>query len=338
MGCIANSQQNGQCHTASWTPAHRSRRYPSTQPWASSIRASEPKAGYRAARRIEMNVRPCRAIAMAEPHILQDNLGQRLESLYHKYDRRDFVHPDPLEFLYEYDCVPEREVVGLIASSLAFGRVAQILNSVRKVLSVMGPSPTEYLNRGSLGVFRKEFAGFVHRYADAEALSLLLEGARLTLRRYGTLERAVAAGMGPQDESIVPGMRNLVGSLSDFPEFRPHPLVTCPSMGSACKRHNLFFRWMVRHDNVDPGGWDTISPALLIVPLDTHLYRVSRELGLTERNQADLKCALEITRGFGRIAPQDPVRFDFALTRPGIWASFGTVHDAPGGDEDVRQP
>ena len=91
-------------------------------------------------------------------------------------------------------------------------------------------------------------------------------------------------------------------------------------MGSACKRLFLFLRWMVRCDQVDPGPWKGVPAHRLIIPMDTHMHRISRLLGLTERKQADLKCALEVTRFFRNLVPEDPVKYDFALTRPGIRA------------------
>jgi uncharacterized protein (TIGR02757 family) len=91
-----------------------------------------------------------------------------------------------------------------------------------------------------------------------------------------------------------------------------------PEKGSACKRIMLFLRWMIRNDEVDPGGWDKISPELLIVPLDTHMHTIGKILGFTERRNADMKTALEITRGFKKISARDPVKYDFCLTRFGI--------------------
>ncbi len=265
-----------------------------------------------------------------------------LEALYVKFNHRHFVHPDPLEFVYEYNQLRDREVVGLVASSLAFGRVAQILVSVRKVLDVMGQSPADYLLGGNLTRFRDDHRGFVHRYADGESVALLLEGIRLALREYGSLEEVVLRPLGDSSTNILPGMQHLVGCLQSFPEWTPHPLLSCPSMGSACKRLNLFLRWMVRKDHVDPGGWDRIAPRLLVVPLDTHLYRIAGEMGLTQRRSPDLKCALEITQGFAGFCAEDPVRYDFALTRPGIWAHFGPqaaqqpMAQAPDGDDHAR--
>jgi len=95
-------------------------------------------------------------------------------------------------------------------------------------------------------------------------------------------------------------------------------LLPNPEKGSAMKRANLFMRWMTRHDDVDPGGWNRISPARLIIPLDTHIFRISRALGLTKRKVADLKTALEITDAFRDVCPEDPVRYDFVLSRPGL--------------------
>ena len=100
--------------------------------------------------------------------------------------------------------------------------------------------------------------------------------------------------------------------------MKENSLLPCPEKGSACKRFHLFLRWMVRNDAVDPGGWDGISASKLIVPLDVHMHRICMRLGLTSRAQADLKTALEVTGRFRAIVPEDPVRYDFALTRIGI--------------------
>jgi len=100
--------------------------------------------------------------------------------------------------------------------------------------------------------------------------------------------------------------------------IKENSLLPCPEKGSACKRYHLYLRWMVRKDAVDPGGWDGISASKLIVPLDVHMHRICMGLGLTSRAQADLKTALEVTQRFRAIVPEDPVRYDFALTRTGI--------------------
>lgn len=228
------------------------------------------------------------------------------------------MHPDPLEFLYRYDEVRDREVVGLVASTLAYGRVNQILSSVEKALGVLGPEPARFVTDTSDKEVRRLFKGFKHRFTTGSDMAALLVGAGRAVQVHGSLNTCFEAGLDPRDETVVPAMERfatevmgLAGCQCDF---------TLPSTagGSACKRLNLYLRWMVRRDEVDPGGWDGISPSMLVIPLDTHMFRTGLALGMTRRKTADLKTALEITEGFRRIAPEDPVRYDFCLTRLGI--------------------
>ena len=134
----------------------------------------------------------------------------------------------------------------------------------------------------------------------------------------GLLEACFMAHDKPAAPTILPGLRGLLRTLRNTAERIPESLLPNPEKGSAMKRANLFMRWMTRHDDVDPGGWNRISPARLIIPLDTHIFRISRALGLTKRKVADLKTALEITDAFRDVCPEDPVRYDFVLSRPGL--------------------
>lgn len=246
-------------------------------------------------------------------------MQEKLNHLYAQYNRRDYVHPDPLEFLYHYDQIRDREIAGLIASSLAYGKVARILISVSRVLDVMGPSPFEYLSSTPERDIFRHFESFVHRFARGENISALLIGIKHTLADYGSLYNCFAKGGTASDGTIVPALSFFAGTLNSASEKSvPGHLMPCPEKGSACKRLNLYLRWMVRCDDVDPGGWEAIPTSMLIVPLDVHMFRISRELGLTGRRQADLKTAIEVTEGFRQWFPEDPVRCDFALTRFGI--------------------
>jgi uncharacterized protein (TIGR02757 family) len=146
----------------------------------------------------------------------------------------------------------------------------------------------------------------------------LLGGIKRLRERHGTLENAFAFGLGARDRSTVPALASFVDGLQDGSSSARNSLLPCPRAGSACKRLHLYLRWMVRSDRVDPGCWPRVSPALLVVPVDTHMFRIARNLGLTARRQADLKTALEITHAFKRFAPDDPARYDFALTRLGM--------------------
>ena len=241
-----------------------------------------------------------------------------LDSLYNRYNKQCFVQPDPLQFLYRYDDIRDREIVGLIASSLAYGRVAQIVKSVTAVLDRMVPSPFSFLERASRNVIVDTFSGFRHRFTDGRELSELLKGIKCVVAKHGSLYQCFRSLFCNNDESLLPALSSFVDALKGSSNRGYNSLLPSPSKGSACKRLNLFLRWMVREDDVDPGGWTGLSPAGLIVPLDTHMHRIGRELGFTERRQADMKTALEITSSFRQMVPEDPVRYDFALTRLGI--------------------
>jgi len=251
--------------------------------------------------------------ATAQPTITRE----ALEELYATYNRRECVHPDPLEVLYEHGDPRDREIVGLVAASLAYGRVRSILNSVSSALERM-PSPGRFLTDATPESLKEAFADFKHRFATGKQLAALLLGAKRLIERYGSLNACFVARLSDEDETVIPALTAFATELRLAADGLDDHLLPCPERGSACKRLNLFLRWMVRRDEVDPGGWQGVSPAKLIVPLDTHMHRICRALGLTARRQADLKAAEEITAGFRSFAPEDPVRYDFALTRLGI--------------------
>lgn len=242
-------------------------------------------------------------------------LYPRLEALRERYNRRAYVSPDPLQFLYEYDDPADRDVVGILASSLAFGNVTQILRSITAALEHLA-SPADDVRSLGREALRRRLCGFKHRYVTGEELADTLYGAGQLMNRYGTLGDCFTALLAPEDATVLPGMARFVSELRRASGARSY-LVPSPEDGSACKRLNLYLRWMVRRDDVDPGGW-SVPASMLVVPLDTHLHRLALALGLTRRRSADLKAALEVTEAFRTMAPEDPVRYDFALTRLGI--------------------
>jgi len=205
-----------------------------------------------------------------------------------------------------------------VAAGLAYGRVTQILASIGAALAPLGPSPRAFIDRTPARTLDRLLSGFRHRFTSGAELSSLLVAVKRAVADHGSLGRLFRAGLGAGDETVLPALSRFVAALRHLAP-RPCPsLLSSPDDGSACKRLNLYLRWMIRRDAVDPGPWRGIPAAMLVVPLDTHLFRIGRALGLTMRRQADLKTALEITRGFARIAPRDPVRYDFCLTRLGI--------------------
>jgi uncharacterized protein (TIGR02757 family) len=259
-----------------------------------------------------------RSALRAEPGIDR----RKLERLYRKLNRREFVHPDPLEFLYLYDEPDDREVVGLIASTLAYGRVKQILRSVGNALDRMGPHPAAFVRDSTPDSLRRAFEGFKHRFTAGDDLCRMLDGVRRTVDEHGTLGGFFSTLLRPEDETVLPALTSFVGAVTDASCVASGTEGSCPlpdpERGSACKRLHLFLRWMVRSDDVDPGGWDAVPASKLIVPLDTHMHRLSLTLGLTDRRHANGRTALEVTSAFRKFSPDDPVKYDFALTRLGI--------------------
>jgi len=244
------------------------------------------------------------------------NISFRLEELYKRYNIRAYVHPDPLEFLYNYNELRDIEIVGLIASSLAYGRVAQILKAVEKILAIMSASPYEYINGTAEKKIARDILPFKHRLTTGEEMRDLVLGIKKVLKQYGSLNACFTEGLRIYGDDFMAAQTHFVESLGG--KDVKSSLLPWPPRGSPCKRLNLYLRWMARSDAVDPGGWKGVSASQLIIPLDTHMFKISRALGFTRRNQADLKTALEITSAFKQICPEDPVKYDFCLTRLGI--------------------
>ena len=241
----------------------------------------------------------------------------RLEDLYGRYTRRDYLAPDPVAFLHAYDDVRDREIVGLVASSLAYGRAVQISKSVAAVLDRM-EEPARFLASATQRTLRQAFAGFKHRFTTGEELADVLLGAKRAIDQFGSLHACFAAGLSPTHATVTDAAAAFVDRILAGAAASSSYLLPSPRRGSACKRLNLFLRWMARSDEIDLGGWDDVPRSKLIVPLDTHMHRIALAFGATRRKQANLRAALELTAAFRKIAPHDPVRYDFALTRLGI--------------------
>jgi uncharacterized protein (TIGR02757 family) len=251
------------------------------------------------------------------PRKIAPRIVGQLEAVYGRYNRPEFIRPDPMQFLLDYADPNDREIVGLISSSLAFGTVKHILASVQTVLARV-PEPRAYLESATRDAIVRDFRDFQHRYVLGEHLSAMLWGAACAIREHGSLDRCFAACATESDQTIVPALETFARTLLKYSSMEKNYLIPIPSRGSACKRWLMYLRWMIRCDAVDLGGWNGTPPSKLIVPLDTHMFRIARALRLTKRNQANLVTALEVTAAFKTCVPDDPVRYDFALTRLGI--------------------
>jgi uncharacterized protein (TIGR02757 family) len=235
---------------------------------------------------------------------------------------------DPVQFPRRYRRPEDVEVAGLLAASLAYGRVAGFVPKLEQLLGVMGPHPGAFLRAMDVSSARRLLSGFVYRFNVGTDLAVLLLGAGKLLRAQGsfepTLSVPLARGLG-----LHAALSLFVRALRDV-ELAPVVAALGPARGlqhllpvplgkGAAKRLNMFLRWMVRGpDEVDLGLWRTISASALVIPLDTHIARIARRLGLTRRRELSWKTALEVTASLRRVDAADPVRFDFALCHHGM--------------------
>ena len=254
-----------------------------------------------------------------------EQLKYVLEKLYSKYNHSEFIPPDPLQFLYKYSNPADKEVVGFLSSALAYGRVEQIEKSLTNLFSCMGQSP--YLFVRNFGEAERELlSSFKHRFTTGQDISDLLQVLRKVFEDNGCIENYFLSEYNKTDKNIIPALSRFCKSLVEIHAGKHGGqvsrgfkyLVADPSAKSACKRLNLFLRWMVRKDEVDPGLWNSIDKDKLIVPVDVHMGRLCRIIGLHSRKYISLSTAVQITEDFAKIEPSDPVKYDFALSRIGI--------------------
>ena len=248
-----------------------------------------------------------------------------LEKLYDKYNHRELIKPDPLQFVYHYSKPADKEIAAFLAAELAYGRVQQIQKSLTDLLGRMGASPFEFVLNFDKQK-RRKLKNFKHRFTAGDDISDLLELLKKVLNQHGSIEEFFVQGYKPEDKNIIAALSIFCNSLLDmYAKTHTSPastqlnyLLTRPAAGSACKRLNLFLRWMVRSDDVDTGLWKRIDKAKLIVPVDIHMSRLCGILGFHNLKTVSLAMAVRITDAFKEIEPADPVKYDFALSRIGI--------------------
>ena len=261
-----------------------------------------------------------------------DSVGDRFETLYRSFDHVTSAS-DPVHIVRRYASPDDREVVGFCAASLAFGRVASVLNSIESLMAVMGPHPAAFVRAFQPARDGARLEPLVHRWIRGTDLVALLIILQRMLRESGSIERFFTEGDDPAAADVGPALdafstRALNTDLRPAYGRMPKRPGVCyffprPSAGSACKRLNLFLRWMVRKDEIDLGVWTTVPAARLIVPLDTHVIRLGQCLRLTRYVSPGWKMAAEITASLRAIDPADPVRFDFSLCHVGMMNACG---------------
>ncbi|MEM9727536.1 MAG: TIGR02757 family protein [Myxococcota bacterium] len=248
-----------------------------------------------------------------------DRIGERLEALLEDSYARRSRSEDPIDFVHRYDDPVDQEVVGLLASSLAFGNALAARRSVGRALEVLGTRPAQTCSNATEEELRERLSGFVHRIYRGDHLAVVLSRAGRLLDSHGSLGSAFEARYEDTGGDFREALALFADALRGEARTRNlRHLVSDPRAGSACKRLLLYARWMVRPDDgIDLGLW-SISPSQLVMPVDTHVHRIGRNLGLTERKTASWATAEDITASLRRYDPDDPVKYDFALCHLGV--------------------
>jgi len=260
-------------------------------------------------------------------------LKPALDRLYLDFNREDAV-ADPIQIVRRFPHAADREIAGFLAAGLAFGRVTSVLASIEAVLGPMGRSPAAFVRRFSPRRDGDALRALGHRWTTGADLVAVVWTLRRMLDEAGSIEAFFARGVDPGAPDVTSALESFstrARAVDPDPAYGRRParpgawyFFSRPSSGGACKRLNLFLRWMVRRDEVDLGVWSAIAPARLIVPLDTHVVRVGRCLGLTSRRTPGWPMAAEITASLRRIDPRDPVRYDFSLCHLGMMGACGS--------------
>jgi uncharacterized protein (TIGR02757 family) len=258
--------------------------------------------------------------------VTRAELKQRLDQLYSSYNYADSA-ADPIQLVRRFADPADREVAAFCASALAFGRVGSVLQSIERLFAVMGPSPAAYVRRFEPSRDARELKPLVHRWTRGDDLAALVLVLQRMLEK-GSIEAFFLEHYDERQPDLCEALESFSRRALEtdlrpvYGPRSPRPGVAYffsrPSCGGACKRLNLFLRWMVRHDAVDFGIWTGITPAKLIIPLDTHVIRVGRCLRLTRYASPGWKMAADITASLRMLDPDDPVKYDFSLCHLGM--------------------
>ena len=256
-------------------------------------------------------------------------LKEYLDGLVAKYKTPDFIPNDPIKFPHRFSDRSDQEVAGFIAAIMAQGRRTMILKSLEKIMAIMGERPYQFVvdfnPETQISLF-EGFSHFAYRNISGEDVACVIYMLKQALSANASLKDLFLKGLDTSQKNIREALTHFseyLHAASPLPGQEEIPkgvksLVTSPRKGSACKRLNMYLRWMVRSDEVDLGLWGEVPTSMLLIPLDFHVSRLARELGLTERKADDWRTAEQITDRLRDLDPDDPAKYDFAIFGIGI--------------------
>jgi len=253
---------------------------------------------------------------------LKDFLDHKVEV----YNQPDFIESDPISIPHQFSRQQDIEITGFIAAVLAWGQRKTIINKCNELFALMDNAPYDFIVNHQESDL-KRFLNFKHRTFNPTDTLYFIHFFQNYYQKHETLEAAFLKGGGLNEEDFI--KRSLIEFHQLFFKDESAPQrtrkhIATPERNSACKRINMFLRWMVRKDDngVDFGIWKQISPSVLICPCDVHVERVARHLGLMQRTKADWKAAEELTQALRNFDPEDPVKYDFALFGLGVVENY----------------
>ena len=251
------------------------------------------------------------------PVLLKDFLDSKVK----EYNRPAFIQDDPIAIPHVFTRKQDIEIAAFFAAVFAWGNRTTIINKSRELMQRMDNSPHAFI-KSYRAKHLQNLRGFRHRTFNTDDLYYFLEFLHRHYLKYDSLEAAFFPSRDRNAEQGLIHFKNYFFSFEHLRRTEKH--ISSPLQKSTCKRLNMFLRWMVRNDNkgVDFGLWKNISPSQLICPIDVHVARVAKKLGLLKRKQVDWLAAVELTDALRQLDKEDPVKYDFALFNLGVIERF----------------
>ena len=255
----------------------------------------------------------------------QLSLKKFLDTKVDEYNQPSFIKDDPVCVPHLFTKKQDIEIAGFFAAIFAWGNRTTIIQKSKQLMQFMEMKPHEFCIHHDVTDL-KRLLEFKHRTFNATDLLYFIEFLKFHYSKNNSLESAFTSCMDNKDLTVENGLSGFYEyffSLPDVP-LRTKKHIAAPERNSACKRLNMFLRWMVRKDDkgVDFGIWKNISPLQLICPIDVHVARVARHFKLLKRKQTDWQAALELTGNLRELDRKDPVKYDFALFGLGVMEKF----------------
>ena len=257
------------------------------------------------------------------PRLTKEKIKRKLDYHYRTFDRTK-ISPDPLEFPHRFSNFYNIEISAFVSSVFAYGTLKQIMATLENIFKIMGESPYDFVTNFNWIKHSKYFKNIKYRFYSSEDIVSLFDMLNLVYNAYGSLNYMFLLYYYSKETNLKNSISHFSHNLLDIANYHSNTtpglkfMFPDPYNGSPCKRMNLFLRWMIRKDELDFGLWQEIPTDKLIIPVDTHIAAISKELNLTKRKNVSWAMAEEITENLKKFNAEDPVKYDFALCHIGM--------------------